>query len=81
MSADVAVSSQIKLSGSSELSKAIKEVEMNTHTSCGSDKTKVMRSSVRWQFSVSLAAAASFALVFGQGGPSAKTGSRFGIRY
>ena len=53
---------------------------MNTHTSRSSDKTKAILSSVCRQFAVSLTAAASFALVFGQGGPSAKAGSCLGIR-
>ena len=52
MSVDVAVSSQIRLSGSSGFSNATKEVEMNTHTSRSSDKTKAIRSSVRRQLRV-----------------------------
>lgn len=75
MSVGAAVSSQIKLSGSSGVSHVTKEVEMKTHTSCSSEKTKAIRSSARRQFVVSFVAAASFALLLGQGGPSAKAGS------
>lgn len=80
VSADVAVSSQIRLSGLSGLSNAIKGVEMNAHTSRRPDKTKAIRSSVHRQFAILLAAAASFAFVIGQGGLSAKAGSCLGIR-
>ena len=74
VSGDVVVSSQIKLSGSSGSSHAAKGVEMNTHTSRSSDKAKAISNTVRRQLAASLVAAASFALVFGQGGPSAKAG-------
>lgn len=75
MSVDVAVSSQIRLSGSSGSSHAVKEIEMNTHTSRSSDKVKAISSTVRRQFAAYLVAAASFALVLGQDCPSAKAGS------
>lgn len=75
VSGDVAVSSQIKLSGSSGSSHAAKGGKMNAHTSRSSDQAKAVSSTVRWQFVKSLATAASFALTFGQGGPSAKAGS------
>jgi hypothetical protein len=52
---------------------------MNTHTSRSSVKAKANRSPVRRPLAASLAAAASFALVFGQGDPSAKAGSYFYI--
>ena len=48
---------------------------MNTHTSRSSDKAKAIGSTIRRQFAASLVAAVSFALVFGQGGPSAKVDS------
>ena len=75
VSGDVAVSSQIRLSGSSGSSRAAKGVEMNTHTSRSSDSAKEISGTVRRQLVASLVAAASFALVLGQGGPSAKAGS------
>lgn len=74
ISADVAVASQIRLSGSSGLLNAPKEVEMDTQTFRSTDKVKTVRSSVRRQLAVSLAAAATVVLIFGQGGPSAKAG-------
>ena len=75
MPESVAVSPQIRLSGSSGSSHVAKEVEINTHASRSSDKAKAISSTVRRQFAASIVAAASFALVFGQGGPSAKVGS------
>lgn len=48
---------------------------MNTYTSRSSDEAKEISKTVRRQFVASLVAAASFALVLGQGGPSAKAGS------
>lgn len=74
MSADVAVASQIRLSGSSGSLKAIKEVEMDTHTSRSTDRVKTVRSFVRRQLVASLAAAVTVVLIFGQGDPSAKAG-------
>ena len=49
---------------------------MSTRRSRSSDKVKEVFSSVRRQLSASLAATVSFALVLGQGDPSAKAGSR-----
>jgi len=66
---------QIQLSGSSGFLHAAKEVEMNTYTSRSSDEAKEISKTVRRRFVASLVAAASFALVLGQGGPSAKAGS------
>lgn len=74
VSVDVAVSSQITLSGSSGSSHAAKGGEMNTHASRSSDNAKAVSSTVRRHFATSFVAAASFALVFGHGGPSAKAG-------
>jgi len=48
---------------------------MNTYTSRSSDEAKEISKTVRRRFVASLVAAASFALVLGQGGPSAKAGS------
>lgn len=75
MSEGVAVSFQISLSGSSGSSHVAKEVEMSTHASRSSDKAKAISSIACRQFAASIVAAAFFALIFGQGGPSAKVGS------
>ena len=73
MSVDVPVSTQIRLSGSSGLSSTTKEVEMETQMSRSTDKTKAICNAVCRQLAP-LVAAAFFALVFGQGDPSAKAG-------
>ena len=75
MSEGVAVSFQISLSGSSGSSHVAKEGEMSTHASRSSDKAKAIRSTACRQFAASIVAAALFALIFGQGGPSAKVDS------
>lgn len=77
MSVDVAVTSEIYLSGSSVFQQSAKERKMKPHPSIKTVKTKEFKQSVLKQFFIKIVAAMSFALCIGQGDPSAKTGFSF----